>query len=125
MAAPACMSDDGNPAVFVGTFLKTGDSIALCDDCMVPWTAAVLSTMTGVDPAPFIAAVSEDVPGAAEGAPTDEPPPEQPADSDQPAHPTPIRKGGRGSKESHAPPTDTENPADVSGATDGDTTAVA
>lgn len=85
MALPACMSDDGRPAVFVGTMLQTGDSVALCDECLVMWAAAVLNTMTGVDPAPFLAAISEDVPTTAEGAPTDEPPPPAPADTDSEA----------------------------------------
>lgn len=62
MANPPCMSDDGNPAVFVGTMLQTGDAVALCDECMVPWCAAVLQTMTGIDATPFIAAISNGEP---------------------------------------------------------------
>lgn len=70
------MSQDGNPAVFVGTMLTTGDAVALCDECMVPWAAALLNVMTGLDPTPFLVAVSDDVPlvdleepaAAAEGA---------------------------------------------------------
>lgn len=87
MAGPACMSGDGNQAVFVGTLLQTGDAVALCDECLVPWAAAMLHAMTGVDPAPFIAAVSDDTQaaGAAEGAPTDEPPAPAPADTDDDA----------------------------------------
>lgn len=59
MATPPCMSDDGNPAVFVGTMLATGDAVALCDECLVSWTAALLNVMTGVDPTPFLAAIGE------------------------------------------------------------------
>lgn len=59
MAAPQCMSQDGNTAVFVGTMLQTGDAVALCDECLVPWSAALLQAMTGVDPTPFLQAVSE------------------------------------------------------------------
>lgn len=59
MAAPQCMSDDGNNAVFVGTMLETGDAVALCNECLVGWSAALLSVMTGIDPGPFIAAISE------------------------------------------------------------------
>lgn len=62
MANPPCMSNDGRPAVFVGTMLETGDAVALCDECLVAWTAALLNVMTGVDPTPFIQAVSEDEP---------------------------------------------------------------
>lgn len=85
MAGPACMSQDGNTAVFVGTMLETGDSVALCDECLVMWSAALLSTMTGIDPTPFIAAISEDEvdPASAPGAPTDEPPAPGPADTDR------------------------------------------
>lgn len=60
MAAPRCMSDDGNPAVFVGTMLQTGDAVALCDECLVSWSAALLNIMTGIDPTPFLMAVSDD-----------------------------------------------------------------
>ena len=59
MANPRCMSDDGNEAVFVGTMLANGNAVALCDECLVPWAAALLNVMTGVDPAPFINAISE------------------------------------------------------------------
>lgn len=62
MAAPACMSDDGNTAVFIGTYLESGETIAVCDECMVAWSAAMLNAMTGVDPTPFLQAISEDAP---------------------------------------------------------------
>ena len=61
MAAPPCMSGDGRPAVFVGTLLQTGQAVALCDECLVPWAAALLQGMTGVDATPFIAAIADDV----------------------------------------------------------------
>jgi hypothetical protein len=60
MANPPCMSGDGNPAVMVATMLNNGDGFALCDECLVGWAAGLLQVMTGVDPAPFIAAVSDD-----------------------------------------------------------------
>ena len=53
------MNDDGRTAVFVGTFLADGDSVSLCDECMVPFAAALLHAMTGVDPTPFLQAVSD------------------------------------------------------------------
>jgi hypothetical protein len=62
------MSGDGRNAVFVGTMLQTGDSVALCDECLVPWAAAVLHAMTGVDPAPFLAAVSDPPAGDGEAS---------------------------------------------------------
>jgi len=62
MAGVACMSEDGNPAVFVGTMLENGESVRLCDVCLVAWAASVLNLMTGVDPEPFLRAISEDEP---------------------------------------------------------------
>ncbi len=58
MAAPLCMSNDGNPAVFIGTFMSSGDSVALCNDCMPSWAGAVLAGMLGIDPDLFSAAVA-------------------------------------------------------------------
>lgn len=109
MAMPACMSDDGRPAVFVGTMLQTGDSVALCDECMVPWAAAILNAMTGVDPTPFLQAVSEDVPTSAESAPTDEPPAPAPHDTDPDAA-TPDPDSGRSSNGSAGPGTENVPP---------------
>lgn len=60
MATPMCMSGDGRPATFVGTMLTTGDGFTLCDECLVSWCAALLQATTGLDPAPFIAALSTD-----------------------------------------------------------------
>lgn len=128
MAPPSCMTEDGRPAVFVGTFLQTGDAVAVCDDCLVMFAAALLRDMTGLDPAPFLAAISDDQtdPGAeapgqvpdvtsgalttSEGAPSDEPPPPGPADSDQDPTPPPepVRlKPGRGSRARSGPGTGT------------------
>lgn len=78
------------PAKFVGAFLDTGGAVALCDECMVPWSAALLSSMTDMDMTPFFEALQKldeeaaaaGVPTAAEGAPTDEPPAPAPADAD-------------------------------------------
>lgn len=122
MANPACMSGDGKEAVFVGTMLQTGDAVALCDECLVAWSAAVLQAMTGVDPAPFIQAISEpaEAPQTKDGAPTDEPPAAAPADADEDAgyaagwvleseaaqtdtpDPKPARPNGGRSRNTHA-----------------------
>lgn len=56
----SCQSVDGNNADFLFTITGTGDTFALCSECGVGWMAAMLQTMTGVDPAPFIAAISDD-----------------------------------------------------------------
>ena len=56
---PECMAEDGQAAVFVGTFLQNGQSVAVCDEHLVYFCADTLHTMTGVDPAPFIVAISE------------------------------------------------------------------
>lgn len=66
MAHPPCMSGDGEPAVFIGTVLTTGDTIAVCENCWVSWAAAFLNAMTGIDPAPFILAISDDIVEGAE-----------------------------------------------------------
>jgi len=72
MASPPCMSGDGETATFVGTMLATGDAVALCDACLVPWTAAVLQAMTGIDPEPFLRAISdENAPDDTAGGDTD------------------------------------------------------
>lgn len=49
MAGPPCMSNDGNGAVFVGTFLENGDAVALCDECLPGFAIALTASMTGTD----------------------------------------------------------------------------
>jgi hypothetical protein len=49
MANPPCMSNDGKQAVFIGTFLANGDSVALCEDHLPAFTASVTADMFGVD----------------------------------------------------------------------------
>lgn len=49
MALPQCMSNDGQQAVFVGTFLQNGDAVALCEDCLPAFTATITADMFGVD----------------------------------------------------------------------------
>lgn len=100
MANPPCMSDDSNPAVFVGTFLGDGSSVALCDSCMVAWSAALLNAMTGIDPTPFIMAISDDV------AEVDLPPEGVETADGGPGGPSPpprasSAQNGRGSRVSH------------------------
>ena len=70
---PDCMADDGEKAVFVGTFLTNGESVALCDEHMVYFCASTLQDMTGVDPAPFIAAISDEEPGIPPEMPPEDP----------------------------------------------------
>lgn len=93
MANPPCMSDDGNAAVFVGTMLATGDAVALCDECLVGWAAALLNVMTGVDPTPFIQAIS-DTPPDAPAVEADVPfEPAAATDEGDEAPPMPVRRG--------------------------------
>lgn len=54
------MSQDGNTATMVATMLTTGDSFALCDECIVPWASALLGAMTGLDMEPILKAASTD-----------------------------------------------------------------
>jgi hypothetical protein len=100
MAAPACNSDDGNPAIFVGTFLQDGSAVALCEDCLPQFCVAVAAQTQGIEVEALAAAVvalaaeSDDTEPEApqevaypphdttHGAPTDEPPPPAPADED-------------------------------------------
>lgn len=112
MAPPQCESGDGNPAVFVGTFLQTGQPVALCDDCLVPWSAALLQAMTGVDPTPFLAAISDgaDSSPAAPGV-QDSPPAPPPAGGPDPQ--TASETDGPTSQGSPGAGTDTAPPGDV------------
>jgi len=73
MANPACMSQDGREAVFVGTMLQTGDAFTLCDECLVGWSAALLQSMTGVDPTPFLQAISAGTPEGGDDNPGEDP----------------------------------------------------
>lgn len=57
---PPCMSQDGEQATVLFTIMSSGDTFALCDGCSVGWTAAYLQSMTGIDPSPFLAAISDD-----------------------------------------------------------------
>lgn len=88
MANPPCETEDGNPAIFMGTFLNNGQSVCLCENCLPQWAAAVVTEFTGVDVSPAfeLAAQAQAEPaGTAEGAPTDEAPPEAPSDTDTPS----------------------------------------
>ena len=106
---PACMSDDGRQAVMVATMLQTGDAYALCDECIVPWAAGLLNAMTGVDPTPFLAAVSDDVSGGPVS--DDELPPGHMTDEDvHELPPPPPERGGRTSAASPAPGTANGHP---------------
>jgi hypothetical protein len=85
MAPPQCMRGDGNPVELMGTFLSTGESVAVCKDCLPAYAAALLQTLTGIDTSVVFTLqeeVAEQVAQAAEGAPTDEPPAPQPSDTD-------------------------------------------
>lgn len=128
MAGPACMSNDDNGAVFVGTFLQDGSSVALCNDCLPQFMVAVLAQMEGIeiealaaeivrlagnqpdDPAAAAAEVAYPPHDTSHGAPTDEPPAPAPADTDTPG-PTEISANntpaGRMSEQSDGQPTGT------------------
>lgn len=124
MAAPQCMSNDGNRATFVGTFLETGDGVTLCEQCLPDFMGAVMAQMLGIDPEEFSAAI-ENLQAGAEameagdpaevaypphtataGAPTDEPPAPAPADADPQAERDPTSAVGEtGESDAGAKPT--------------------
>lgn len=60
MAFPPCQADDGNTAVFIGTFFDSGVTVTLCDEHLVAFLAYQLQAMTGVPAAPFLAAIEDD-----------------------------------------------------------------
>lgn len=93
---PECMAQDGQAAVFVGTFLQNGQSVAVCDEHLVYFCADTLSTMTGLDPTPFIAAISDD-PGeeVPPEPPTEPPEPPEPAEEPVPVPTPPTPPSGR------------------------------
>ncbi len=57
---PACQSEDGNVAVFIGTNLDTGDSQVLCPSCLLQFCATIVQAMTGV-PVPDLIRVDEEL----------------------------------------------------------------
>ena len=46
---PACMSNDGAEAAFIGTFFDSGDSVTVCGDCLVGFCASIVKGITGLD----------------------------------------------------------------------------
>lgn len=84
MAAPLCMSNDGKPAVFIGTFLEKGDSVTLCEDCLPDFTSAITASMNGIPPEVFAGVVDQLRQAAEDGegpAPAEmAAPPDMPAD---------------------------------------------
>jgi hypothetical protein len=107
MANVSCQSEDGNNAIFIGTLLANGESVALCQDCFVEFLAATLEGLTG---APIGAFMGEYLTQLEAAQPTgggeqvsDEQPtePEHPTDprqndaeqSDQPEKEQPVEAG--------------------------------
>ena len=92
MAKPMCMSEDGQPAAAIISLMENGESFTLCDDHLAMWCASMLQAMTGVDPTPFIAALSDPdtVPEDLGGAEGGEPPAPSPTGPESgPQTPTP------------------------------------
>jgi hypothetical protein len=111
---PECMADDGQKAVFVGTFLTNGESVALCDEHMVYFCASTLQDMTGVDPAPFIAAISEEAPAPPIDLDTEIEDADAGFDPLPPPDPTPpTPRRGRLRAVSSGPPTGGDSEQDV------------
>lgn len=112
MAGPPCMSSDGNPAVFVGTFLQNGDAVALCGDCLPSFLLSAAALAIGLDPAELEQFANErtaeppDDPAAeaseAAAPPTSAEPPlsggEPPAPAPHDTDPEAVGGNGRGSR---------------------------
>ena len=115
MARLMCMSEDGHQAVFIGTMLEDGESIQVCDECLVGFASAVLATMTGVDPTPFLAAISDPdtVPEGDRITTDDEAPHGAVAEPLGPSDPT-RTPSAEGSPESDAGTPEGAEPGDVS-----------
>jgi hypothetical protein len=104
MAALMCMTEGHGPAVFVGTFFPSGDSVRVCDECMPLFCAGVFERMTGVDLGPAMAiwhAASEDEAAEVEGHP-----------EEVAAPPDMEPKGNTGPEAPEPAPHDTDNGAD-------------
>lgn len=43
--SPPCSNDDGNPGVFIGSWLQTGDSAVVCVECL-PYYATALAAQS-------------------------------------------------------------------------------
>lgn len=84
MAKPVCENHEDRESVFVGTFLADGKPVAVCDECLALFALSIASTLTGIDPTPFLEAISEDTP-----------PPVEPGDQ-EPAAPDPTASNGTG-----------------------------
>lgn len=48
MSSIACQTEDGNTAIFVGTFLESGNAVTVCRDCLEAFTVALAQELTGV-----------------------------------------------------------------------------
>jgi hypothetical protein len=99
------MSNDGNAAIFIGTFLSSGDAVALCNDCMPAWASAVTSGMLGIDPdlyAVAVAAMEKD----AEAADANDP-------GDTGAPPAMIETPNTGSSAPAPAPADTDDDTEL------------
>lgn len=50
MAIEPCQNGDGNPSVYLGTFLSTGDTDRLCQECLPVYLTGLLAALTDTDP---------------------------------------------------------------------------
>lgn len=71
MATPACMNDDGNLAIFIGTNLESGDTVTVCPDCLVAFCTAIVEGMTGMPVTQLLASFEEQVAAGLEEQPED------------------------------------------------------
>lgn len=98
MAQPvACQFEDGQNAVFVGTFLESGQAVALCTDHLVDFMTVTLQEMTGAPVVDLIAKQLEEL--SAEGEPAPKTP--TPNDGPSPDGSTDLHTADDGDDEHH------------------------
>lgn len=67
MANVPCMTDGHAQAVFIGTFLESGDSIQLCNECLANFAGAITAQVNGIDLDVFEGVLKELGDASAEG----------------------------------------------------------
>jgi hypothetical protein len=101
MASLPCQFHEDQGAVFIGTFLETGMSLTVCQECLRDFFATTLEEMSGIpitailqmDPAQFSAeaeqAAEESAPAVDDETADDHPEPDADTETTEPTDDTP------------------------------------